>query len=51
MGIQPDEVPTFLDRARGAIGFEAEPWLGLVAFLGVLGLLVWIPLRASRDGT
>ena len=48
--LKPDEVPSFLDRARGAIGFEAEPWLGLVAFIGVFFALVWLPLRASRNG-
>jgi putative OPT family oligopeptide transporter len=50
LGLKPDEVPSFLDRARGAIGFEAEPWLGLVAFIGVFLALVWLPLRASRNG-
>lgn len=49
LGIKADEVPTFLDRARGAIGLEPSAWLGLVAFLGVLALLVWLPLRASAD--
>ncbi len=48
MGLNPDEVPTFLDRARHAIGLDPEPWLGLIAFVGVLVLLVWVPLRASR---
>jgi putative OPT family oligopeptide transporter len=48
MGLRPDDVPTFLDKARFAIGFEPQPWFGLIAFVGVLLLLVWVPLRASR---
>jgi len=49
LGLKPDEVPSFFDRARGALGFEAQPWLGLVAFVGVFLALVWLPLRASRN--
>jgi putative OPT family oligopeptide transporter len=49
MGLKPDDVPTFLDRARLAMGIEPQPWLGLIAFIGVYILLVWIPLRASRN--
>ena len=49
MGLKPDDVPTFLDRARSAIGFQPQPWLGLIAFVGVLILLVWVPLRASQN--
>jgi putative OPT family oligopeptide transporter len=48
MGLKPDDVPTFLDKARLAIGIEPQPWLGLIAFVGVLLLLVWVPLRASQ---
>jgi hypothetical protein len=49
LGIKADEVPTFLDRVRGAIGLQPNPWLGLIAFLGVGFLLTWVPFRASRD--
>jgi uncharacterized oligopeptide transporter (OPT) family protein len=49
LGLKGDEVASFLDRARGAIGFEAEPWLGLIAFLGVGFMLVWFPLKAARE--
>jgi hypothetical protein len=49
MGLKGDEVASFLDRARGAIGFDANAWLGLIAYLGVLVLLVWVPLRAARN--
>jgi putative OPT family oligopeptide transporter len=48
LGLKGDEVATFLDKARGVIGFEANPWLGLIAFLGVGAMLVWLPLRAAR---
>jgi uncharacterized oligopeptide transporter (OPT) family protein len=51
LGIKADEVPTFLDRLRGAIGLAPNPWLGLIAFLGVGWLLTWVPLRASRNET
>jgi putative OPT family oligopeptide transporter len=49
MGLNADEVPTFLDKARAAIAFEANPWLGLIAFVGVSLLLIWIPLRSGRS--
>jgi len=49
LGIKADEVPTFLDHLRGAIGFEPTAWLGLIAFVGVGALLTWVPFRASRD--
>jgi putative OPT family oligopeptide transporter len=49
LGIKADEVPTFLDRLRGGIGFQPNAWLGLVAFLGVGWLLTWVPLNASKD--
>ncbi|UCF68749.1 MAG: oligopeptide transporter, OPT family [Acidobacteriota bacterium] len=48
MGLKADEVPSFLDSARGWLGLGPEPWLGLIAFLGVLLMLVWLPLRAAR---
>jgi putative OPT family oligopeptide transporter len=51
LGLKADEVPTFLDRLRGAIGLQPTAWLGLIAFAGVGWLLTWVPLRASRDGT
>jgi len=51
LGIKADEVPTFLDRLRGAIGLQPTAWLGLIAFAGVGWLLTWVPFRASRDGT
>jgi putative OPT family oligopeptide transporter len=49
LGIKADEVPTFFDRLRGAIGFTPSPWLGLIAFAGVGWLLTWVPFKASRD--
>jgi len=48
MGLKPDDVPTFLDRARLALNFRPQPWLGLISFVGVLVLLVWVPLRVSQ---
>jgi hypothetical protein len=51
LGLKADEVPTFLDSARGALALTPSAWFGLIAFLGVLYLLVWVPLRASRNGT
>jgi putative OPT family oligopeptide transporter len=50
LDLKLDETPTFLDRARMAIGFKPQPWFGLIAFLGVAALLIWVPLKASRDG-
>jgi putative OPT family oligopeptide transporter len=49
LGLKGDEVASFLDRARGAIGFDANAWLGLIGFLGVGAMLVWLPLRAARE--
>ncbi len=49
MGLKPDDVPTFLDKARSALAIKPQPWLGLIAFAGVLALLVWIPLKAARN--
>jgi hypothetical protein len=48
LGIKADEVPTFLDTLRGAIGFTPTAWLGLIAFLGVGFLLTWVPYQRSR---
>jgi putative OPT family oligopeptide transporter len=51
LGIKSDEVPTFLDHLRGAIGMQPTAWLGLIGF-GVVGwLLTWVPFRASRNNT
>ncbi len=49
LGLRADEVPTFLDRLRGSIGFSPSAWLGLIAFAGVGWLLIGVPFRASRD--
>jgi putative OPT family oligopeptide transporter len=51
LGLKADEVPTFLDRVRGAIGLKPTAWLGLIAFAGVGWLLTWVPFRASQKGT
>jgi putative OPT family oligopeptide transporter len=51
LDLKLDELPTFLDRARMAIGIRPGAWLGLIAYIGVFLLLVFVPLRASRDGT
>ena len=48
-GIKAEDVPTFMDRLRRAIGFEPTAWLGLIAFIGAGLLLTWLPIRASRD--
>lgn len=50
LGLNADEIPSFLDKLRGMIGFEPNPWLGLVAFAGVAYLLIWVPLRTARRG-
>jgi putative OPT family oligopeptide transporter len=44
-----DDVPTFLDRTRDAMGVTPNPWLGLIAFAGVAYLLIGATLRASRN--
>ncbi len=51
LDLKIDEVPTFLDRTRMALGVRPNAWAGLIAYAGVFLLLVWLPLRASRDGT
>ena len=51
LALKLDEVPTFLDRARMAIGIAPGAWLGLIAYVGVFLLLVFVPLRASRKET
>jgi hypothetical protein len=51
LGLKLDEVPTFIDRLRMAIGWSPSAWAGLIAFIGVGLLLTVVPLRASRDGT
>jgi putative OPT family oligopeptide transporter len=43
-----EDVPTFLDTAREAIGASPNPWLGLIAFAGVFYLLARVPLKAAR---
>ncbi|MGD8375793.1 MAG: oligopeptide transporter, OPT family, partial [Acidobacteriota bacterium] len=58
LGLKADEVPTFLDRVRGMFfdatvpeeaRFFPNAWLGLIAFGFVFYMLVWVPLRASRE--
>jgi len=51
LDLKSDEVPTFIDRARMAMGVRPNAWAGLIAYAGVALLLIWVPLRASRDGT
>jgi putative OPT family oligopeptide transporter len=48
-GVKAEDVPTFMDRLRRAIGFEPTAWLGLIAFIGGGLLLTVLPIRASRD--
>jgi putative OPT family oligopeptide transporter len=43
-----DDVPTFLDSARNAMAVAPNAWLGLIAFAGVLYLLVRLPLKEAR---
>jgi uncharacterized oligopeptide transporter (OPT) family protein len=43
-----EDVPTFFDSARNALGFSPNPWLGLIAFAGVFYLLAMLPLKAAR---
>ena len=44
-----DNVPTFLDRARDAMGVEPISWLGLIAFLGVGYMLARTTVNVSKD--
>ena len=44
-----DDVPTFLDSARNAIGVSPNPWLGLIGFAVVFYLLAILPLKAARE--
>ncbi|MEE8277808.1 MAG: oligopeptide transporter, OPT family [Thermoanaerobaculia bacterium] len=46
-----EDVPTFLDSARQAIGVRPNPWVGLIAFAGVLYLLTRVPLKAATEGS
>jgi len=50
LDLKLDEMPTFIDRARMAIGFKPNAWLGLIAYLGVAFMLIWLPVKAARDG-
>lgn len=44
------DAPTFLDTARNAMGIVPSAWLGLIAFVGVGFLLIYLPLRSlTRD--
>jgi hypothetical protein len=45
-----EDVPTFLDSARSALGVSPNPWLGLIAFAGVFYLLAVVPRKAAREG-
>jgi putative OPT family oligopeptide transporter len=49
LGIKADEVPTFLDRIRGAINITPKWWLGLLAFIGGLFFLVRLPLKSINE--
>ena len=44
-----EDVPTFLDSARSALGVSPNPWLGLIAFAGVFYLLAVVPRKAARE--
>jgi len=48
LGMKADDVPTFLDRVRGAIGLQPTAWLGLIGFAVGGWLLTWVPFRASK---
>ncbi len=43
-----EDVPTFLDNMRASWGITPNPWLGLIAFLGVGYLLVREPMKSIR---
>jgi putative OPT family oligopeptide transporter len=45
-----EDVPSFLDSARNALGVSPNPWLGLICFAGVFYLLARVPLKAVRGG-
>ena len=45
-----EDVPSFLDSARNALGVSPNPWLGLICFAGVFYLLSVVPLKAVRGG-
>jgi putative OPT family oligopeptide transporter len=52
MGTPPpgtEDVPTFLDSARDAIGATPNPWLGLICFVGVFYLLARVTVKAARE--
>ena len=44
-----EDVPTFLDSARNAIGVTPNPWLGLICFAGVFYLLARVTVKAARE--
>ncbi|MDH3253962.1 MAG: OPT/YSL family transporter, partial [Acidobacteriota bacterium] len=46
-----EDVPTFLDSARNAIGVTPNPWLGLICFAGVFYLLARVPLKSVRENS
>jgi len=45
-----DDALTFFDSARAALDIVPTAWGGIIAFLGVGLLLVYLPLKASRQG-
>ena len=51
LDLKLEELPTFIDSARMAIGFRPSAWLGLIAFLGIAVMLIYLPVKAARDGT
>ena len=44
-----EDVPTFLDSMRNAIGATPNPWLGLICFGGVFYLLTRSTVNAARE--
>jgi putative OPT family oligopeptide transporter len=44
-----EDVPTFLDSMRNAIGATPNPWLGLICFGGVFYLLTRVTVKAARE--
>ncbi len=45
-----DFYPGLLSFQRLTFGFEPQAWLGIIAYLLVIYLLVWLPIKRMREG-
>jgi hypothetical protein len=51
LGMNADELPTFLDSTREMLGVTPNAWWGLIAFVGIFAMLYFLPLKESRKSS